>query len=99
MTVTLSLSSNDINDSTRARCYILYDDFRFQPYLNLTNIEKNRVALSRFRASSHRQEVETGRWHKPVLKTCPSRFLFVYTCIYMYHDLRKHILNRIIGKD
>ena len=55
-----------INDSTIARCYILYADFRFHPYLNLINIETNQVALSRFRVSAHRLEVETGRWHKPV---------------------------------
>ena len=63
--------NTEINDSTRARCYILYADFRFQPYLNLINIETFRVALSRFRVSAHRLsahrlEVETGRWHKPV---------------------------------
>jgi len=32
----------------------------------LINIEKNRGALSSFRASANRLEVETGRWHKPV---------------------------------
>ena len=46
--------NTDINDSTRTRCYILYADFRFQPYLYLINIEKNRVALSCFRVSAHR---------------------------------------------
>ena len=51
-----------INDSTLARCYILYADLN----LNLINIETNQVALSRFRVSAHRLEVETGRWHKPV---------------------------------
>ena len=49
-----------INESTRARCYILYGNFRFQPYLNLIHIEKNRV-LSCFRVSAHRLEVETGK--------------------------------------
>ena len=58
--------NTDINKTTRARCYTLYDDFRFKPYLNLINIEKVRVALSRFRVSAHSLEVETGRWHKPV---------------------------------
>ena len=29
-----------INDSTRTRCYILYANFRFQPYLNLIHTEK-----------------------------------------------------------
>ena len=36
--------NTDINDSIRAWCYILYADFRFQPYLNLINIEKIHVA-------------------------------------------------------
>ena len=58
--------NTDINNSTRARCYTLYADVRFKPYLNLINIEKVRVALSRFRVSAHRLDVETGRWHKPV---------------------------------
>ena len=58
--------NTDINESTRAWCYILYADLRIQPYLNLINIDKNRVALSRFRVSAHSLEVETGRWHKPV---------------------------------
>ena len=44
----------------------MYAEFRFQPYLNLINIEKVRVALSRLRVSAHRLEFETGRWHKPV---------------------------------
>jgi len=48
-----------INYSTRARCYILYGNFRFQPYLNLIYKEKNRVLLSCFRVSAHRLEVET----------------------------------------
>jgi len=34
--------------------------------LNLINLEKDSVALSRFRVLAHRLEVETGRWHKPV---------------------------------
>ena len=50
-----------INDSTRARCYILYGNVRFQPYLNLIHIETNRVLLSYFRVSAHRLEVETGK--------------------------------------
>ena len=49
-----------INDSTRARCYIVYANLRFQPYLNLIQIEKNRVLLPCFRVSVHGLEVETG---------------------------------------
>ena len=53
--------NTDINDSTRARCYILYADFRSQLYLNLINIETIYVALSLFGVSAHRLQVETGR--------------------------------------
>jgi len=37
--------NTDINDSTRARCYGLYVEFRFQPYLNLINIEKDSCCI------------------------------------------------------
>ena len=58
--------NTDINNSTRARCYILYSNFRFQPYLNLIKTERFRVASSHFKVSAHMLDVETGRWHKPV---------------------------------
>ena len=87
-----------INDpTTRARCCTLYADFRFQPYLNLINIENIRVALSRFRVSAHILEVETGRWHKPVVvrfnerkcRTCltclEDEFHFLLECP-LYHE-------------
>jgi len=37
--------NTDINDSTRARCYVLYAEFRFQPYLNLINVEKDSCCI------------------------------------------------------
>jgi len=92
--------NTDINNSTRARCYTLYADFRFQPNLNLINIEKVRVALSCFRVSAHRLEVETGRWHKQVAvpfnerkyRTClnclEDEFHFLLECP-LYHELRR----------
>jgi hypothetical protein len=49
----------------RARSYVLFCDFGFKSYLSMVNIEKFRKSLSRFRTSSHRLKVETGRWHKP----------------------------------
>ena len=51
--------NSDVNDSTRARCYVVYANFRFQPYLSLINIQKVCVSLSRFRVSVHRLEIET----------------------------------------
>ena len=76
----------------------------FQPYLNLINKEQFRVALSRFRVSAHRLEVETGRWHKPVAvpfyerkcRTClnclEGEFHFLLECP-LYHELRKNIVS------
>jgi len=90
---------------------VIFADLWFQPYLNLINIQKNRVSLLRFKVSAHRLEVETRRWHKPLAvpfnerkcRTClnylEDEFHFLLECP-LYHELRKkHILNRIIGKD
>jgi len=57
--------NTDINDSTCVRYYFLYANFRFQPYLNPINLEKN-VLHCHVLESSNRLEVKTGRWHKPV---------------------------------
>ena len=38
----------------------------FKAYLNVVNIPKHRMALSRLRTSSHHLGIETGRWHKPI---------------------------------
>ena len=45
--------------------YRLFGNFVYQPYLDLIQVEKFRVALTRFRVSAHRLAVESGRWHKP----------------------------------
>ena len=52
-------------DSSRARFYSLFSTFDHQLYLQQVNIKKFRVALSKLRASSHRLEVEVGRWSRP----------------------------------
>ena len=53
-----------INDSNRARCYNVYANLRFHPYLNLIHIEQNCVLLSCFRVSAHMLEVETDKMKK-----------------------------------
>ena len=57
--------NENINNSTRAKTYKLFCDFGFKSYLNNVNIRKYRFALTRLRVSSHRLDIETGRWHKP----------------------------------
>ena len=39
--------------------------FKFQPYLDICNISKIRFALTKFRVSSHRLQIESGRWARP----------------------------------
>ena len=54
-----------INESSRASFYKTFSEFQLQPYLNIVNIKKFRNALSSLRVSSHRLEIEAGRWNKP----------------------------------
>lgn len=90
---------SEINNSTRARTYVIFADFKFQKYLNCINIEKFRIALSRLRVSSHRLEIETGRWNKPSAipfddRKCKNCFIledelhFILKCS-LYNELRK----------
>lgn len=59
-----------LETSSRAIFYrsIYGNLFEFKTYLNCVNISKYRHALTRLKVSSHRLEVEAGRWQKPV--TC-----------------------------
>ena len=57
--------SSEMENTTRGRTYRLFSSFQLQPYLNFVNVSKFRMALTRFRVSAHRLEVEAGRWHKP----------------------------------
>jgi hypothetical protein len=58
---------NRLGVSTRADVYRnMTDTFEYKLYLNVVTVGKFRVALSRFRTSSHRLCIESGRWHKPI---------------------------------
>ena len=57
-----------INESTRALCYKNISSFSFKAYLDTVTVNTFRIALSRLRTSSHRLEIEAGRWAKPVRK-------------------------------
>ena len=53
--------------STRTLCYReISTSIDFKAYLNVVNIPKHRIALSRLRTSSHHLAIETGRWHKSI---------------------------------
>ena len=54
-----------LSNSSRARTYSLFSNFSYKIYLDCLSVEKNRYALSKIRMSSHRLEIEAGRWHRP----------------------------------
>lgn len=54
-----------LDESSRAVFYKSIASFRLQPYLEHINVSKFCIALSRLRVSSHRLEIEAGRWVRP----------------------------------
>ena len=93
-----------INNSTRARTYSLYASFRYQPYLNDVNVTKCRYAITKLRVSSHRLQIETGRWHKPTAVPYEERkclfceeledeFHFILKCP-LYTELRSKYIKK-----
>ena len=49
-------------NSSRATLYGSIASFQYQPYLEIANIIKFCNAISKLRMSSHRLEIEAGRW-------------------------------------
>ena len=95
---------NEIQNSSRAIFYRTISEFCFQDYLEVVTIKKFRNALSKLRMSSHRLEVETGRWARPnaipfaerLCKICnklEDEFHFILECP-VYSDLRKLYVSR-----
>ena len=85
-------------DSSKAIFYTSISSFHFQNYLNVVKVKKYRNAFSRLRCSSHRLEIESGRWHRPMRKPIEDRkcrncnvieneFHFLFECS-LYNDLR-----------
>ena len=58
----IQLWNSELNNSSRALFYRNISDFGFQFYLDVVQVKKFRIALTRLRMSSHRLEVEMGRW-------------------------------------
>ena len=54
-----------LEESSRAVFYRSIASFQFQPYLEHLNVNKFSQALSKIRVSSHRLEIEAGRWARP----------------------------------
>ena len=58
-----------LENSTRARFYLNIENFQYQKYLDILKVQKYRISLSRLQLSSHRLEIEMGRWAKSI--KCP----------------------------
>ena len=93
-----------LENSIRARCYINIAKFQFQQYLEILKIQKYRKSICKLRVSSHRLEIETGRWAKPnkiplknrlcmICNVLEDEFHFVLECS-LYKDLRKIYIKR-----
>lgn len=54
-----------LEESSRANFYKTFAIFQLQSYLDKFTASKFSHAFSRLRMSSHRQDVESGRWAKP----------------------------------
>ena len=93
-----------LEDSSRARCYINIAKFEFQQYLKILKIQKYRKSLCKLRVSSHRLEIESGRWTKPnktplnerlcmICSVLEDEFHFTLECP-LYKDIRKKYIKR-----
>ena len=91
-------------ESSRANFYSLFLNFEHQMYLEALNVKKCRVAMSKLRVSSHRLEIEVGRWARPnrtpvVERKCrycnklEDEFHFLLECT-LYVDLRKQYIKK-----
>ena len=93
-----------LEESSRANFYKVFAIFQLQPYLDKLSVSKFIQALSRLRMSSHRLEVESGRWVKPVpvpfnerkctvCHVLEDEYHFVLECS-LYQDLRKKYISK-----
>ena len=94
--------SSRLAESSRANFYSLFSSFEHQFYLDFVKIKKFRVAMKKLRTSSHRLEIEVGRWARPnrIPITCnklEDEFHFLLECS-LYNDLRKQYIKRYYWK-
>ena len=93
-----------LDESSRAVFYNNLRNFKFHSYLNVCKIKKFRQSLTRLRVSSHRLEIEAGRWNKPIAtplndrkcKICnvlEDEYHFVIECPF-YTELRTRYIKQ-----
>ena len=94
---------SNINNSNRLSSYCRYKhEFRCEIYLDIIHEKRFKIALSRFRLSSHQLEIERGRYHdiardERLCKFCPSKCIeneyhFMLVCP-LYQELRRQYLK------
>ena len=95
-------------ESSRAIFYRSFATFQFQPYLDKVNVSKYLQAYSKLRMSSHRLEVEKGRWvrqnrvpiHERKCIFCnilENEYHFVIQCA-AYSELREKCISKYFWK-
>ena len=94
---------SSINNSNRLEMYARYKhDFEMEKYLDFVTEKKYRIALARFRLSSHDLAIERGRYenlskNERLCKYCSSQLVeseyhFLLVCPY-YRNLRQKYLK------
>ena len=92
-----------LNDSSRATFYVNIADFSPKVYLDSVKVLKFRTALARLRVSSHRLEIEAGRWARPykpvsdricdICNCLEDEYHFVLEC-QLYDSLRRKYIDQ-----
>ena len=98
-----------LNILSRASLYKYISSFKFKPYLDICNIPKFRYSLTRLRVSSHRLNIESGRWARPNIipvneRMCQNcnvlvdEYHFVLECS-LYNEFRKQYIPSFYRKN
>ena len=93
-----------LNKSSRTNFYITIADFRPKVYFNPVKVLTFRNALARLRVSSHRLEIEAGRWDRPykpiyerLCNNCnrlEDEYYFVIECM-LYNSLTRKYVDQV----
>lgn len=95
---------SNIEDSRKLECYKRFKtNFNFEPYLVAVENDSHRIAFSRLRCSSHKLQIEEGRYRNVpranrLCRKCNSNHIeseyhFVLVCPY-YTELRRSFIHR-----
>ena len=84
-----------IENSSRALSYRSFATFQFQPYLDNVNVSKYLFAFSKLLLSSHRLEVEAGRWVRPIRIPFEDRKCILHKFIELINTSNKRCLRRL----